>query len=70
MKSSYISYFEGYDAEGRIVYNGNGSVTVEHGAGQCVNPDELKDQHCAYILEKATDQQPCHQDCDQKPDEL
>ena len=53
MKSSYISYFEGYDAEGCIVYNGNGSVTVEHGAGQCVNPDELKDQHCAYILEKA-----------------
>ncbi len=35
MKSSYISYFEGYDAEGCIVYNGNGSVTVEHGAGQC-----------------------------------
>lgn len=53
MKSSYISYFEGYDAEGRIVCSGNGSVTVEHGAGQCVNPDELKDQHCACILEKA-----------------
>ncbi|EHP1875593.1 TPA: hypothetical protein ACP7U9_003235 [Escherichia coli] len=49
MKSSYISYFEGYDAEGRIVCNGNGSVTVEHGA----DPDELKDQYCAYILEKA-----------------
>ncbi|HEC0400352.1 TPA: hypothetical protein R1R37_001108 [Klebsiella aerogenes] len=52
MKSSYISYFEGYDAEGHLIYNGNGAATVEHGDGECIDPSELKDQHCAFLLKK------------------
>lgn len=53
MKSAYISYFEGYDAEGRLIYNGNGTATVEHGDGECIDPSELKDQHCDFLLKKA-----------------
>ncbi|MGR7280842.1 hypothetical protein ACU61T_20520 [Klebsiella aerogenes] len=53
MKSAYISYFEGYDVVGNLVYNGNGAVTVEHGNGECLDPSELQDQHCDYLLKKA-----------------
>lgn len=53
MKSAYISYFEGYDATGRPIYNGNGTVTVEHGDSECIDPTELKDQHCDYLLKKS-----------------
>ncbi|HBR3209701.1 TPA: hypothetical protein RR046_004006 [Klebsiella pneumoniae] len=53
MKSSYISYFEGYDAEGYLIYSGNGAATVEHGDGECIDPSELKDQHCDFLLKKA-----------------
>lgn len=53
MKSAYISYFEGYDAAGYLIYNGNGAATVEHGSGECIDPSELKDQHCDYLLKKA-----------------
>lgn len=52
MKSAYISYFEGYDAVGNLVFNGNGAATVEHGNGECIDPSELKDQHCDYLLKK------------------
>jgi len=51
MKSAYISYFEGYDAVGSLVFNGNGEVTVEHN-GECIDPSALKDQHCDYLLKK------------------
>ncbi|HBM2951887.1 TPA: hypothetical protein LVL69_002393 [Klebsiella oxytoca] len=53
MKSSYISYFEGYDAAGYLIYNGNGAATVEHGSGECIDPVEFKDQHCDFLLKKA-----------------
>ncbi|MGI1227186.1 hypothetical protein [Raoultella ornithinolytica] len=49
MKSAYISYFEGYDATGRPIYNGNGTVTVEHGDSECIDPTELSD----YLLKKS-----------------
>lgn len=52
MKSAYISYFEGYDAKGNLIYNGNGAATVEHGDGECIDPSELKDQHCTFLLKK------------------
>ncbi len=52
MKSAYISYFEGYDAKGNLIYNGNGAATVDHGDGECINPSELKDQHCTFLLKK------------------
>lgn len=50
MKSSYINYFEGYDAAEYLIYNGNGAATVEHGSGECIDPVELKDQHCDFLL--------------------
>lgn len=53
MKSAYISYFEVYDAAGRPIYSGNGAATVEHGDGECIDPSELKDQYCEYLLQKA-----------------
>ncbi|HBQ1652529.1 hypothetical protein [Klebsiella pneumoniae] len=53
MKSAYISYFEGYDAVGHLIYNGNGAVTVEHGDSECIDPSELKDQHCDHLLKKS-----------------
>ncbi|HID3426732.1 TPA: hypothetical protein ACXE0P_001403 [Klebsiella pneumoniae] len=52
MKSAYISYFEGYDAKGNLIYNGNGAATVDHGDGECIDPSELKDQHCTFLLKK------------------
>lgn len=53
MKSGYISYFEGYDAKGYAIYNGNGAVTVEHDETSCADPVSLKDEHTAYLLAKA-----------------
>ena len=53
MKSAYISYFEGYDAAGNVIYNGNGAATIEHGSGECIDPAELKDQHCDFLLKRA-----------------
>lgn len=53
MKSAYITYFEGYDVAGNLIYNGNGAATVEHDSGECIDPAELKDRHCDFLLKKA-----------------
>lgn len=53
MKSSYVSYVEGYDTTGQLIYNGNGAITVEHNPGECIDPTDITDKHCAYFLEKA-----------------
>ncbi|MFZ5272119.1 hypothetical protein [Enterobacter asburiae] len=53
MKVSYISYFEAYNAIGAVIFNGNGSATVEFDPDKGVNPQELLDSHTAHLLEVA-----------------
>lgn len=48
MKASYISYYEGYDSNGHVVFNGNGSVTIEY--SDCVDPDGLVKSHSEALL--------------------
>ncbi|WP_436882808.1 hypothetical protein [Enterobacter asburiae] len=53
MKASYISYFEGYNAIGAAVFNGNGSVTVEFNPDEGINPEELLNKHIECLLKVA-----------------
>ncbi|HFJ4333487.1 TPA: hypothetical protein ACG1T0_000229 [Enterobacter hormaechei] len=53
MKASYISYFEGYDAIGRMIFNGNGSCTVEYDEQKGIDPQELQLAHCECLLKVA-----------------
>lgn len=51
MKSSYISYYVGYDAAGQAIYEGNGSIIVGHHPDESVDPEVIADE-IAYLLEK------------------
>jgi len=51
MKSSYLSYYEGYNKEGHTVFNGNGCVTVEHEG--CIDPGLFLQSHVNAMLEQA-----------------
>ncbi|EMC8108070.1 hypothetical protein ACEZEZ_09425 [Kluyvera ascorbata] len=53
MKASYISYFEGYDINGRVIFAGNGSCTVEYDEAGGIDPDGLLNNHCAHLLKVA-----------------
>ncbi|HCW0178848.1 TPA: hypothetical protein OW286_002188 [Citrobacter freundii] len=53
MKASYISYFEGCDVNGRVVFAGNGSCTVEYDDSGYIDPSGLLDSHCAHLLNVA-----------------
>ena len=53
MKASYISYFEGYDATGHVVFAGNGSCMVEYDENEGIDPGGLLDNHCAHLLKVA-----------------
>lgn len=50
MRASYISYFEGYDANGRLVYSGNAPCLVTYDEVEGVNPEKLLDDYCPYLL--------------------
>lgn len=58
MKSYFISYFEGYDANGRLVFNGNGSSSIEYDDAVGINPTELLDGCCEHLLKVAQDRNP------------
>lgn len=58
MKASYISYFEGYDATGHVVFAGNGSCSVEYDEIRGINPAELLDSHGAHLLKVAQAKNP------------
>ena len=53
MKASYISYFEGYNAIGNVVFNGNGSVTVNFNPDEGIDPEELLNKHAECLLKVA-----------------
>lgn len=55
MKASYISYFEGYNAIGNVVFNGNGSVTVNFNPDEGIDPEELLNKHIECLLKVAQD---------------
>lgn len=50
MKASYISYFEGYDAKGYLIFAGNGACTVDYDEAEGIDPAGLLDSHCAHLL--------------------
>ncbi|EJT5104033.1 hypothetical protein IGG11_001495 [Escherichia coli] len=50
MKVSYISYFEGYDAQGSCIFAGNGACSVECGEAGEIDPANLLDNHCSHLL--------------------
>lgn len=50
MKTSYISYFEGHDALGAVIYNGNGTCSVEYDEVEGINPVDLLENHGNYLL--------------------
>lgn len=58
MKASYISYFEGCNSTGHVVFAGNGSATVEYADGDCVDPGEFLDSHTAALLKVAQAKNP------------
>lgn len=51
MQSSYITYFEGYNKEGQVTYNGNGSIGVEHNGA--VDANQLLWSHVDAMLKDA-----------------
>ncbi|WP_393948400.1 hypothetical protein [Kluyvera intermedia] len=53
MKTGYISYFEGYDVDGRMIFNGNGSCSVDYDAVEGIDPHELHISHCEHLLKVA-----------------
>lgn len=53
MKASYISYFEGYDVTGYVIFAGNGSCMVEYDENEGIDPGGLLDNHCAHLLKVA-----------------
>jgi len=58
VKASYISYFEGCNAAGHVVFAGNGSATVEYDDGDCVDPGGFLDSHKAALLKAAQAKNP------------
>lgn len=58
MKASYISYFEGCNATGHVVFAGNGSATVEYDDGDCVELGGFLDSHRAALLKVAQAKNP------------
>lgn len=56
MKSSYITYFEGYNKDGNVIFNGNGAACVEHGG--FIDPNELLNSHITANLELAKKHNP------------
>ncbi|MFP2167450.1 hypothetical protein ACLEYI_21145 [Enterobacter ludwigii] len=50
MKASYISYFEGYDEKGYLIFSGNGSCTVDYDEAKGIDPGNLLDNHCTHLL--------------------
>ncbi len=58
MKASYISYFEGYDALGRMIFNGNGSCSIEYNEEEGIDPEVLKVAHCECLLKAAQAKNP------------
>lgn len=50
MKASYISYFEGYDAQGYVVFAGNGSCMVEYDESGGIDPGNLLKSHRDHLL--------------------
>lgn len=58
MKASYISYFEGYDAIGRIIFNGNGSCSIEYDEEEGIDPGGLQVEHCECLLKVARAKNP------------
>lgn len=59
MKASYISYFEGYDANGRVVFNGNGSCVVEYDEAEGIDSGDLLGSHCNHLLGVAQEKNSC-----------
>lgn len=55
MKAGYISYFEGYCAAGKLIFNGNGSCSVEFDESKGVDPAELLDGCIGHLLKLAQD---------------
>ena len=50
MKASYISYFEGYDAKGYLIFAGNGACTVDYDEAEGIDPGNLLDNHNIHLL--------------------
>lgn len=58
MKASYISYFEGYDAIGRMIFNGNGSCSIEYDEEEGIDHEGLRVAHCEFLLKSAQAKNP------------
>ncbi|MDU1198741.1 hypothetical protein [Kluyvera ascorbata] len=58
MKASYISYFEGCNATGHVVFAGNGAATVEYDDCDCVDPGGFLNSHSAELLKVAQAKNP------------
>lgn len=50
MKASYISYFEGYNANGQLVYSGNAPCTVTYDEAEGISPEKLLNDYPLHLL--------------------
>ncbi|MGX5100131.1 hypothetical protein [Enterobacter cloacae] len=50
MKTGYISYFEGYNSTGQLIFNGNGTITIEHEPDAFLDPEEVRAGHLEHLL--------------------
>ncbi|MEP9223684.1 hypothetical protein [Enterobacter hormaechei] len=53
MKTGYISHFEGYNSTGHIIFNGNGTIAIEHDVDEFLDPEEVKNGHIEHLLKMA-----------------
>lgn len=58
MKASYISYYEGYDVTGKVIYNGNGSFMIEYDEVEGIDPSGILTGHSASLLEDSQKDNP------------
>lgn len=56
MKQGYITYYEGYNKDGVVIFNGNHTATTEY--EDYVNPEKLLDSMVEYIQEAAKSKNP------------
>lgn len=50
MKTGYISHFEGYNSTGQLIFNGNGTITIEHEPDAFLDPEEMRKGHLEHLL--------------------